>query len=68
MQIADSFVGSLREQDFRERANAVTSVDEMTADSVLKPVRDSAKELQTVLESIFFDSVLSSQAKRYLSF
>lgn len=68
-EIADAFVERLSNPDFRRRAKAVSTRQELSQDEEFRSLREDARSLQAALETIFFGSErLGGQARRYLSF
>jgi len=69
LEIADAFIECLGNREFRERAKAVSTRQELSRQEVLRFRREDARRLQTALETIFFGSErLGDNARRYLSF
>ncbi len=69
LEIADDFIGRISKQDFRDRAKACHSSEEISSDEELKTVKEESEELQKCLEKLFFhDRNFKEKSITYMSF
>lgn len=69
LEIADEFIGLLKDTSFRAEAKKIVEPQSIPKGSRFEGVRNRARELQEALECLFFESaVLKGPSIRYLSF
>lgn len=67
--IADRFVGRLNDKNFRDDVKKGTSLKQFEEIPAFQEVKADADDLQSKLESVFFDSkCLGGLSRKYLSF
>lgn len=68
LMIAEEFSELLEDDDFRTELEVITKPSDASPGSRFSKVRDQARELESHLEALFFDSQLGPRSREYLAF